>query len=300
MRFSFGICAYNEEENIGELFSNLSNHKTAHALEKIIVVASGCTDRTVEIAEKQASRDSRILLIAEDKRVGKYSAVNRIFTENSSEVLVMIDADCLLADGAVDQLIRSLEAEKVGAVCGRTVPLNKEFDGFWGYVSHLRYKIFDESALRAAKNKSFCHISGYLYAIKGGLAKEIKLPPIIQDDLYVGLETARRGYLVDFMPSALVNIMHPTKFSPFIKQRKRIRLGHMQIEKMTGVRAYSTVPAAMAPIVLKVMRKDPLGAFYTLAVAILEQYAAFLAYLDLRKGKIKPDWDYIETSKKLK
>lgn len=298
--FSFGICAYNEEENIGELLDNISNHKTPHTLEKIIVVASGCTDRTAEIAKKHANLDSRISLIVEDERRGKYLAVNRIFRENTSEVLIMIDADCLIADGAVDQLIQSLEDKKVGAVCGRTVPLNKEFDGFWGYISHFRYKVFDESALRAVKNKSFYHISGYLYAIRGGLAKEIELPQIVQDDLYVGLETIKRGYLVDFEPSALVNILHPTKFSAFVKQRKRIRLGHMQIEKITGKKVFNTIPAAVAPLVLKAMRKDPAGILYTAAAAILEQYAAILAYLDFRKGKIKLDWDYIETSKKLK
>ena len=47
---SIGIMAYNEEANIGRLLQSLLNQILTHGyLSEIIVVASGCTDRTEDI-----------------------------------------------------------------------------------------------------------------------------------------------------------------------------------------------------------------------------------------------------------
>lgn len=44
---SVGIMAYNEEANIGRLLGSVLGQRFTHGyLKEIIVVASGCTDRT--------------------------------------------------------------------------------------------------------------------------------------------------------------------------------------------------------------------------------------------------------------
>jgi len=95
MNFSIGICAYNEEQNIGQLLENILAHQTKHHLDEIIIVSSGSIDKTDEIVKEFAQKDKRIKLIIEPERKGKYSAVNLLLSNNQSEILVMTDADCL-------------------------------------------------------------------------------------------------------------------------------------------------------------------------------------------------------------
>ena len=65
VRCSVGIAAYNDEANIGKLLAVLLAQELCSVeITEIIVVASGCTDRTVPIAEGYAAQDPRIRVIA--------------------------------------------------------------------------------------------------------------------------------------------------------------------------------------------------------------------------------------------
>lgn len=297
MSFSVGICAYNEEQNIGQLLNNILNHKTKHHLEKIIVVASGCTDRTNEIVNKWVQKDKRVRLIVEPKRKGKYSAVNLVLANNQSEILVMTDADCLWQDKAIDCMLPNFDKPNIGAVCGKTVPLNPK-DTFWGYIADFRYRLFDHHAWENTRKGIFCHLSGYLYAMKKGIVD--KMPAIIQDDYYIGHTIYWKGYKIYYEPHAIVNIMHPTSFRALIKQRRRIRLGHMELRKLTGHHISTTNPIQIIPSVLRHMNYTPLKIIYTFIVVCCEQWAVYLARRDFKKGRIKLAWDYVDGSKRLK
>ncbi|MCK4435687.1 glycosyltransferase, partial [Candidatus Bathyarchaeota archaeon] len=79
MRVLVGICAYNEEHNIRELFENLLTEQNMPSNSRILVVCSGCTDGTPQIAEEFCKSDARIELIIENIRKGKANALNKIF-----------------------------------------------------------------------------------------------------------------------------------------------------------------------------------------------------------------------------
>ena len=66
--------AHNEEANVGQLLQRLLEQQlTTVAIAEIIVVASGCTDRTEEIVRQWAARDGRIKLLTQPLREGKAS-----------------------------------------------------------------------------------------------------------------------------------------------------------------------------------------------------------------------------------
>jgi glycosyltransferase involved in cell wall biosynthesis len=75
---SIGVMAYNEEANIGGTLEALVSQRTAKVtLSEIVVVASGCTDRTASIVQDWAKRDARIRLIVQSKRPAGYRADTR-------------------------------------------------------------------------------------------------------------------------------------------------------------------------------------------------------------------------------
>src|SRR5665647_1084378 len=95
MRLTVGICAYNEEENLGLLLRNILEHQDISKNSEVLVVASGCTDRTVEITEEYAITDSRVKIFNEIIREGKASAINKIFANATGEAIIFISADTL-------------------------------------------------------------------------------------------------------------------------------------------------------------------------------------------------------------
>src|SRR2546426_9112110 len=69
--YTVGVMAYNEEANIQRTLTAILEQTSAQTrLAEIIVIASGCTDRTVPIAEEMQKQDSRIRLIVQEKREG--------------------------------------------------------------------------------------------------------------------------------------------------------------------------------------------------------------------------------------
>ena len=75
-KISVSICvaAYNEEANIGRLLDAMNRQKLSCCLIKeIIVVASGCTDRTEEIVRQKMKKNQLIKLLPQQERKGKAS-----------------------------------------------------------------------------------------------------------------------------------------------------------------------------------------------------------------------------------
>jgi hypothetical protein len=69
--------AYNEEANIGPAVASiLSQALRTGTIEELIVVASGCEDRTAEIVTEASRTDPRVRLIEQSCREGKASAIN--------------------------------------------------------------------------------------------------------------------------------------------------------------------------------------------------------------------------------
>ncbi|MDP3724382.1 MAG: glycosyltransferase, partial [bacterium] len=88
---TIGICAYNEDQNIGHLLDTIGQQQLPRnvRLLEILVVASGCTDSTVPIVREAAKRDPRIRLFTERKRKGKVTAVNKILRQARGTIIIL-------------------------------------------------------------------------------------------------------------------------------------------------------------------------------------------------------------------
>ena len=304
LKVSIGICAYNEENNIGNLLKNLSRQylpKTIK-LEEIIVVSSGSTDRTDEIVSKIAEKDQRIKLISEKERRGKAQALNIFFDVAKGDVLVVVSADTKPAQDSLAKLIDSMEKEKAGGACAKTIPKSKNqtFLDFWNI---FLWKVSNKVLYEEWKHGTLSRLGGDMWAIKKGIVPHIPRN-IINDDVFLGMALKKKGWKIAFVPSAKVFIGTPKTVKEYIQQRERIVIGHKQIEKIMGLKpvTLSAMASKKPCFSLKIMVDEARTCkFYDypkiFAGIFLEIIAQTLARIKFKKKGEYLKWKQIQGTK---
>src|SRR6266581_4425139 len=140
---SIGVMAYNEEANIARTLQTILDQTgPTVCIEEVIVVASGCTDRTVPIVSEMALKEPRIRLCVQEKREGKASAINLFLKKATSPFVVLIGADVIPEALAIENLCAPFKDPMIGMVGGRPVPVN-DANTFMGHTVHLLWRLHD-------------------------------------------------------------------------------------------------------------------------------------------------------------
>ncbi len=226
-----GICAYNEDINLSRLLDSVLNHQNLSKDSEVLLVCSGCTDRTVEIAQDYAARDQRVNVFVENERLGKASAVNKILQNAKGIHIIFISADTLPSPGCFARLISKMKAPDVGIVCGKPVPtknssylLSRLVNVLWLSHDHV-FKEMNDAGLARHASEMFC--------LRNGIVDKIP-PETVNDDAYIAVMTRNKGWLVKYNSEARVTISGPQNFRDYMRQRRRIIFGHYQIMRLTG------------------------------------------------------------------
>lgn len=225
---TIGITTCNEKDTIGRAIDSALNQDYNGEYE-ILVVAAG-DDGTKQIVLNYAARNPNVRYIFEDVPAGKPTALNKLFNEAKGDIVILTDGDVVLAPDAVSKLIMGFDNQSVGAISGRGIPINKR-DTLMGFIAHLTanewHKIRSEQ-LRT--DKSIALATGYLYGIRKNLFT--KLPQdALSDDGYLSCVVRSKGYAISYVPTAIVDVKHPTNVLDFIKQKRRTRIGFYQLQK---------------------------------------------------------------------
>jgi biofilm PGA synthesis N-glycosyltransferase PgaC len=289
IRCSVGVTAYNEEANIGRLLQALL-HQRLYEVEitEIIVVASGCTDRTEEIVRQYMAKDSRIQLYVQEQREGKTSAINVFLTHTREKICVLESGDTLPRDDTIEKMVRMFRDPAVGMTGAQKVAVNTP-DHIVGLLSHLRLQLEHQLCLEIPR-------LGELIAFR----KVFDQMPsdIAMDEAFVEALIIRRGMQVRYAPDAVVYNMGPETVGDFVKQRRRNYAGHLYLKDKYGYR----VSSLQNTRVLRIALEEVWGAVrlvYTLTVlGVLEVYSRILGAWDYRVKKRKHlVWDMAWTTK---
>jgi cellulose synthase/poly-beta-1,6-N-acetylglucosamine synthase-like glycosyltransferase len=284
-----GVCAYNEENNIGNLLLNIVEEQDLPKNCRILIVCSGCTDKTPLMVKEFGERDERIEAVIEGSRKGKANALNSIFkrAKESFDVLVLVNADALPEHGSVTKLLSRLADSEAGAVFARPVPF-KESRGICYGIVNVIWRLHHVISLRQEPK-----LSAELCAIRTSCLEEIP-ENVATDEPYVQLAIHRQGYDILYAPEALVYIRCPTNIIDLIKQRRRILLGHRQLLKATNFK----VPTSSFTNVLRAVPALKLDeVFYVFLGAIIETIAYSQSRIVLNKDATPHIWEPIESTK---
>ena len=281
--------AYNEAANIATAIETILQQRlTAAHIAELIVVASGCTDETVPIVAAIARRDARVRLIVQERREGKASAINLFLGAARSPILVMVGADVLVKDGTLDTLLRHFADPSVGMVGGHPLPVNDE-ETFLGHTVHLLWRLHDRVARDAPK-------LGEVVAFRN-VVPHIPLDTAV-DEISIQALITQLGYRLVYEPRAIVYNRGPATVRDFLRQRRRIYAGHLQVSRQQGYAA-STMSAGRVGRALLALHPftSPRAACWTLGTVGLEALARSLGHYDYRRNRPHHVWEMVATTK---
>jgi biofilm PGA synthesis N-glycosyltransferase PgaC len=289
IKCSVGITAYNEEANIGRLLQAMIDQRlTEVEITEIIVVASGCTDRTEEIVQQYVEKDPRIRIYVQEKREGKTSAINVFLARAKEKICVLESGDTLPREDTVDKMVRMFRDPAVGMTGAQKVAVNTP-DHIVGVLSHLRLQMEHQLCLEIPR-------LGELIAFRKVFDQ---MPPdVAMDEAFVEALIIRRGMQVRYAPDAVVYNMGPETVSDFVRQRRRNYAGHLYLRDKYGYKVSSLQNIR----VLRIALEEVWGAVRLVAtlgiLALLETYSRILGAWDYRVKKEKHVvWDMAWTTK---
>src|SRR5437868_11437728 len=293
IRCSIGIMAYNEEANIERtLQSVLEQTGPSIHIDEVIVVASGCTDRTVPIVAEMALQEPRIHLCVQEKREGKASAINLFLKQAISPVVVLIGADIIPEISAIEHLCSPFKGLSIGMVGGRPVPINDP-DTMMGHAVHLLWRLHDRVARVYPKLGEVIAFRNVISGIPADSAV---------DEISIQALISQLGYKLLYKPNCVLYNKGPVNTRDFLKQRRRIYAGHLKVLKQQNYQASTmkVTPNARQLIACRdFTMSNPKQAVWTLGAILLEGYARVQGHYDYRRKREHHIWQAVASTKDL-
>jgi cellulose synthase/poly-beta-1,6-N-acetylglucosamine synthase-like glycosyltransferase len=225
------IPSYNEERFVIEKVNNsLKLNYPAEKL-RIIWITDGTTDNTYDLL----CRYPEISVMHEHERKGKIHAMNRGMKAVTSPIVVFTDANSMLNQDAIREIVKPFADERTGCVTGekriaasgRQKAVGAGEGLYWQYESHIK-KLESETG-------SVVGAVGEIFAIRTSLYDEVSEDTLL-DDFTLSLEMIRKGYDIKYAPKACGTETASLSVSEEIKRKIRIASGGMQsLTRMTDL-----------------------------------------------------------------
>jgi hypothetical protein len=210
------------------------------------VVASGCTNRTVEVAMSVARRRPEVQVLVEPVRGGKARALRQVVARARGDGLVLLNADAEAAPGSVGELLHAASAGAASppyAVMARPVPRFSTEGARGRGIVELLWELHHDFHVVLADEGGGAHLSDELLLL--GLPLLTSIPEgTVNDGSYLGVWMAQHDRPRLYAPGASVLTQAPGSLPDHPEQRRRIRFGNGQVRRLLG--AAPTTLAGMA------------------------------------------------------
>ncbi|HYK52278.1 MAG TPA: glycosyltransferase [Candidatus Eremiobacteraceae bacterium] len=259
---AIGVMAHNEEANIARLLDSVLAQTALSSISRVVVVASGCTDKTCEIVESYCGKDPRISLVAEAQRGGKVTAINAFMTSSPESILAISGADMVYAPTTIEALLAPFDDPDVGMVGSHPVPLN-DTSTFVGFSVNLLWKLHHEISLIVPK-------MGELIAFRNvfrGLD-----PDMLADEVQIERGIKAVGFKTAYAPDAIIYNRGPETVREFVAQRSRWVAHNLQVQRTHRYGVSTWNGSTLGRAALAVWKKDHPRLDWFLGTAALEMY----------------------------
>ena len=279
------VPAYNEGRVIGRTVRSVLAQEYSRF--EVLVIDDGSSDDTATAA-RLATDDARVRVITQANG-GKAAAINHGMSLATGDVIVVIDADTLLAPDAIRHLVRPLADPRVGAVAGNAKVGNRvNLVTRWQAVEYVTSQNFDRRAFAAM------NCIGVVPGALGAWRRDAVLAvggyshDTLVEDADLTLSLLRAGAVITYEPGAVARTEAPETLAALWKQRVRWTYGTYQcLAKHRGALLRGTLGWVALPNLLLFQVLFPLvtplgdlAMLYALSTgrwsALLSGYAGFL------------------------
>ena len=288
---SIGIIAYNEGKNIQKLLQSLEQQILQTVIIKeIIVVSSGSTDKTNEIVRKFASKNKKIKLLVQKKRLGKSSAVNLFMAKSGSKIVILMAADIILAPQTIENLVKPLRNSRVGIVGCHPIPVNDP-QSFMGYAAKTLWELHHQISLTKPK-------MGEVIAFRKIFTKIPVLSAV--DEANIEPLIRGQGFKAIYAQGAIIRNKGPETIREFIAVRRRVYAGHLAAKHEYSYEVSTLSGFKIFPYIFKNFSLSWKFFIWTPLIICLEIYSRFLGFLDYKyKLKKHTVWEITPSTKQL-
>jgi len=221
------LAAYNEERVIASTIYHVLDSVYPGSLE-IVVVDDGSQDHTADVVRGISEKDSRVILLRQANG-GKSSALNAAFARSSCDIIVMIDADTMVAPDAIARLVSRFGDQRVGGASGHIRVGNR--GGWLGKFQDVEYVTAFQIDRRAQD------LLGCMIVLPGALSafrrEDLEQAgPLSHDtlaeDTDLTLQLQRLGWHAAFEIRACADTEAPEDVRALVSQRFRWAFGTLQ------------------------------------------------------------------------
>ncbi len=279
MRVSVAVPVHNEEANIGILIDSLRSQKMRRAeLVEIVVVASGCADRTLEVVrDRQLRKGVPVRLIEEPVRRGKVAAINTYLQHCNPRIgaICLCSGDLLVAPEAIERLVLPFIHHPDIGMCGaRPMPTNGH-GTFLGEATRFLWNMHHRVALEAPK-------LGEMVMVRAGIVNGLP-PESSVDEASLEQLITTAGYRLAYVPEAIVHNHGPETLREFLRQRRRIAAGHYWLYDVSGYKVSTmNMPRLVRLTLSELFDLPPQLKAFALGAIGLEVLSRALGYFDFK------------------
>jgi len=226
------IPAWNEEVGIIRTIQSVLN--TGYQQLELVVINDGSTDATHRLITQfiqhyQAQEHSPVNIIYLDlENGGKAKALNQALSQANGEIILTIDADCLMDSDAIDNTVKHFIDDNVGAVAGnvvignrtKSIELLQQLEYLYGFFFRRADSVFNSvyiigGAAAAYRKSVLDKIGGFDHKI-------------LTEDIEMSIRILDAGFSTRYAADAITYTEGPGDWKGLCEQRLRWKFGRFQ------------------------------------------------------------------------
>lgn len=266
------ISAFNEEEVIESKIRSVFNTRYPVSKLEVLIGSDNSTDKTNEIVEKLIPEFPSVRFFPFRQRRGKGNVVNELHQNSTGSIIILTDANVMLEENTLFELVKYFKDERVGLVDTRMMNTNMHPSGISyqekAYISREVLIKQHESILWGTMMGPF----GGCFAIRSELYEPVPKNFLV-DDFYINMKVLEKGYQCINNLNALVFEDISNNLSDEFKRKVRISTGNFQnLRRFSNLLWHQTKGLSFCFISHKVMRWT--GPFFLLLAFLTNAWLA--------------------------
>ncbi|MBW6479918.1 MAG: glycosyltransferase [Bacteroidales bacterium] len=272
-KVSLLIAAFNEEEVIEQKIKSIFTTNYPFEKLEVLIGSDNSTDKTNEILSRLTTGFPNLKFFPFNQRRGKGNVVNDLFEKSTGDIVVLTDANVMLEEDTIFEMVKYFKDAEIGLVDTRMVNTNMHPSG----ISHQE-KTYISREVQIKQHESI--LWGTMMGPFGGcfaIRRELYSPVpknFLVDDFYINMKVLEQGYKCINNLEAVVYEDISNNLKDEFRRKIRISTGNFQnLRKFSHLLWHKTKGLSFCFISHKTLRW--IGPFFLVLAYLSNFYIAF-------------------------